>query len=227
MTGLEPPRLDRPPPDRPRLDRPPSDRRGLSRRRRGVAWIVLGSFAAVALVIALMGAVSSRHWRVRASILVNAPPTTVHSILEDLTTFPHWAHWDHSTLSPHFEPSPRTRGMGAELVWHAVDRAGRPAARGQVRIVRSEPGRGVWFETRVDDGPIATAALTLREGPGVTEVTWEDRGTLPPIVGGLFRDAYQRRLRQHLERSLARLEARVEDEALGSPSPANTVRPAP
>ena len=40
---------------------------------------------------------------------------------------------------------------------------------------------------------------------GVTQVTWQDRGQLPPIVGGLFRDLFQKRLREHMRTGLERL----------------------
>ncbi|HVZ33177.1 MAG TPA: hypothetical protein VG963_12175, partial [Polyangiaceae bacterium] len=119
------------------------------------------------------------------------------------------------------------------LHWYGrANRAGEGST-GEVRITRSDPHAGVWFESRTGDGPPSQAVLTYVEHPGVTLVTWQDRGLLPRIVGGLFRDQFQKNLAAHMETGLERLKDLVEhrgpedttDET--SAPPPGAPRPAP
>ena len=58
---------------------PPGARRHAPR----VTFIVVASLFAVGAVIATIGAVLPRQWRVRASVSVNAPPAAVHAVLAE------------------------------------------------------------------------------------------------------------------------------------------------
>lgn len=175
-----------------------------------VVSIVLLALLGTAGVVAGMGAAAPRDWHVIESMPINASPTVVHEVLSDLSNWPEWALWDRSVLEPDSQLGPITRGVGASLAWQARDAEGAVVTGGRVTIVSSDPSVGVSFESRRENDAPSTAAFRYRPGPGVTEVSWEDRGQLPPILGGLFRDLYQKRLRSHLRRSLERIEQLVE-----------------
>lgn len=175
-----------------------------------VAQIVLGSLLFIALLLIGLGLLLPRHWHVEASIMINAPPAAVHARVEDLQHWPDWAQWNQSALAPQNHVGTPSSGPGATLTWYGRARAGDKLTTGEVRIVQSDPKLGVWFESRTMGGAPSRASLTYTERPGVTEVTWRDDGELPPIVGGLFRDLFQKRLAQHMQAGLQKLKDLVE-----------------
>lgn len=169
--------------------------------------IVAAVLLAVAALLALIGAVLPRDWRVEASVVIEASPAEIHAFVNDLSHWTEWAQWDRSTLSPENRVSQPSSGPGAHLTWY--DQRAEPArAAGEVRIIESDPARGVWFENRVR-GDASQASLTFAPRAGGTVVTWHDSGLLTPIVGSLFRDYFQQRLSAHMSVGLERLRERV------------------
>jgi uncharacterized membrane protein len=177
-----------------------------------VAQIVVGSLLAVTLLIVGLGALLPRDWQVQESILINAPAPAVHAWVADLQRWPRWAQWNQAELWPRNQVSSPSSGAGATLHWYAQARG--EQASGEVRIVRSDPSQGVWFESRTGDGEPARASIRYEQRPGVTLVTWQDQGHLPPVIGGLFMDLFQKRLQAHMTTGLEHLKDLVEGKAL-------------
>jgi uncharacterized membrane protein len=191
-----------------------------------VAQIVIGSLLAVTLLIVGIGALLPHEWQVEESILINAPADSVHAWVNDLRRWPRWAQWNQAELWPRNVVSEPSVGPGASLRWHGRARSGADLASGETRIVRSDPHAGVWFESRTGDGPPSEASVRYSERPGVTLVTWHDRGHLPPVIGGLFLDLFQKRLHDHMSTGLERLKDLVEANPAGAAdAPAGTVLP--
>jgi hypothetical protein len=140
--------------------------------------------------------------------MINAPPAAIHVWVNDLRHWPEWAQWNQTDLAPKNQVSTLSVGAGAKLTWYG--RSGGDGTSGEVRIVRSEPALGVWFENHTSGGELSRAQVTYVQRPGVTEVIWRDEGQLPPIVGGLFLDLFQKRLGQHMASGLERLKELVE-----------------
>jgi hypothetical protein len=175
-----------------------------------VAQIVLGVLLLTALLLGGLGALLPRQWRVEQSVMINAPPEAIHGWVNDLRHWPEWAQWNQAELAPKNEISAPSAGPGARLTWYGRGGSSGTPAAGEVRIVKSEPALGVWFENRTGDGDLSHATLSYTPRPGVTEVSWRDEGQLPPIVGGLFLDLFQKRLGQHMKAGLERLKELVE-----------------
>lgn len=183
-----------------------------------VAQIVLGSLLAVAFLIVGIGALLPRDWYVQETILINAPASAVHAWVGDLERWPKWAQWNQPQLWPQNRVSQPSTGPGATLHWSAPARGGGEPAVGEVRIVRSDLTSGVWFENRTPSSELSEASVRYQERPSVTLVTWEDRGRLPPVIGGLFLDLFQQRLRSHMSGGLERLKDLVEAEHASKPA---------
>jgi polyketide cyclase/dehydrase/lipid transport protein len=189
-----------------------------------VAQIVVGVLVGTALLLAGLGALLPRRWHVEERIMINAPPAAVHSWVNDLRHFPEWAQWNQAELAPKNQLSSPSSGPGATLTWYGRSDGNEPTS-GEVRIQRSDPELGVWFENRTHGGDPSHAQLTYVLRPNVTEVIWRDEGQLPPIVGGLFLDLFQKRLSQHMVSGLERLKelvelgGRVDPRVLPSPAP--------
>lgn len=173
-----------------------------------VAQIVIGVLMLTGLLLTGLGALLPRHWYVEESVMINAPPAIIHAWVSDLGHWPEWAQWNQADLAPKNQLSGPSTGAGARLTWYG--RGGGEPTSGEVRIVRSDPALGVWFENRTSGGEPSKAQVTYVPRPGVTEVIWRDEGQLPPIVGGLFLDLFQKRLGKHMESGLERLKELIE-----------------
>lgn len=171
-----------------------------------VAQIVVGVLAFTALLLAGLGALLPRRWHVEQSIMINAPPASVHRFVSDLGHWSEWAQWNQAELAPQNRVGDPRAGVGATLTWYG--RGGK--ASGEVRITQCDPAQGVTFESRAPDAEPSTAQIVYVQRPGVTEVIWRDEGQLPPIVGGLFLDLFQKRLGKHMSAGLERLKELVE-----------------
>jgi hypothetical protein len=173
-----------------------------------VAQIVVGVLMLTGLLLAGLGALLPRHWHVEESVMINAPPSAIHVWANDLRHWSEWAQWNQADLAPTNQVSSPSTGAGAKLTWRGRGRDN--AAAGEVRILRSDPAHGVWFENHTRGGDPSRAELSYIPRSGVTEVVWRDEGDLPPIVGGLFLDLFQKRLGEHMQSGLARLKDLVE-----------------
>lgn len=171
-----------------------------------VAQIVVGVLVLTALLLAGLGALLPRRWYVEQSIMINAPPAAVHHFVSDLRYWSEWAQWNQAELAPENHLGTQSAGAGAALTWYG--RGGK--ASGEVHITASDPAQGVSFESRALDAEPSTARILYVLRPGVTEVVWRDEGRLPPIVGGLFLDLFQKRLGKHMTAGLERLKELVE-----------------
>jgi uncharacterized membrane protein len=190
-----------------------------------VLQIVIGVVVLVTLLIVGVGALLPHTWHVEQSILINAPATSVHAWVSDLKRWPRWAQWNQADLWPRDQVGEPSAGTGASLHWYGRANGAGEVSTGEVRIVKSEPTAGVWFENRTGNArEPSRASVTYVERPGVTLVTWEDRGSLPPVVGGLFLDQFQKRLAEHMETGLERLKDLVE---LRAPLGATMAQPRP
>jgi hypothetical protein len=185
-------------------------RRSLQPGLGRVAQIVFGSLLLVTLLIGGIGALLPRDWQVEESILINAPAAAVHVWVGDLQRWPRWAQWNQAELWPQNQVSEPSTGTGATLRWYGRASSRDALASGETRIVRSDPREGVWFENHTQGGDASEAIVRYSERPGVTLVTWLDRGRLPPIIGGLFLDLFQKRLHDHMATGLERLKDLVE-----------------
>jgi hypothetical protein len=151
---------------------------------RFVVGTVVGTVVSTLLVIGAIGFALPNRWEISRSVLIHAAPSEVHRVVSDNSKFPLWALPEAVQTDPSLTSS--------------------------LTIERSDPQRGVWFATRTRTGEAGHAAVTYRTRAGLTEVTWLDRGELPPVIGGLFRDQFQRQLAAHMERSLTRLKQLAE-----------------
>lgn len=184
-----------------------SDRSSASLRPlRPVLWIVSGALAAVTLLLLGVSLLLPNRWHVEQTLDVNAPPSVIFPLLNDLRQ---WSQWENTQPD---DPSVRYEVEGPNAGPGQVRRyRGQHSGTGLTRIVRSDPERGVWLQSAVgSDAPNAQSAITLHHAHGVTRVRWEDQGELPKITGPFLRDGIQRRLERHIERALKQLKTLAE-----------------
>jgi hypothetical protein len=166
------------------------------------------------VVLAIVGALLPRQWRVEARITIHAPPDRIHPFLDDLRKWPEWAVWnkdmDPKVVWTYAGPD---RGVGSRWAWN-----GPVMGKGRMEIVESDPAVGLTVDEAIESETVnARAKLRYAVAGADTTVTWVDEGTLPPVIGGYFRGMIEDMLKDNFGKGLAKLKAVVE--ALPPPPP--------
>ncbi|HEX2735590.1 MAG TPA: SRPBCC family protein [Polyangiaceae bacterium] len=164
-----------------------------------VLLIVTGAIASVVVLFVVVGLMLPNHWNVERSILIHAPASKIHPLVEDLHAWGNWVESRDPTLR--YEFTGPERGVGANRIYHS-----QYAGTGSTQITLSDPSRGIEFESCVNSpSPTAHGKLTYAsEGPA-TRVTWHDEGKLPVITGAYLRDSVEEGLQRHMDESLVKL----------------------
>lgn len=138
---------------------------------------------------------------------VDAPPETVHAILEDFRRWEGWSPWEE--MDPDLERtfSGAEKGVGARYAWKGNKKVGS----GSMEITGSTPQRiDIDLEFVEPFKASNKTAFELRpEGAG-TRVVWTmtgDRGPLMSLLGRLF---FDKAIAKDFDRGLAKLKALAE-----------------
>lgn len=172
-------------------------------------WIrrALLAFAITTGAMLIVGLALGRHWEVKVQETIAAPPAQIHPWIADLRRWPSWTYpegGDHGRTTHTFGGAPS--GVGATWAWDGPE-----MGKGRMEIVRAEPEAGVWIDEAIESATInAHGSLTYEVTAAGTVVTWHDTGDLPPVIGGFFRGAVNKMLREHFARSLAQLKRLAE-----------------
>lgn len=167
------------------------------------------AFALLVAVLALIGLVLPRSYRVERSVTVAAAPAVVYPLVGDLAR---WSEWSlRAARDPQMQVtfSPATSGPGAWTEWRSARQGG-----GRAEIVVALAPERVSYRMSYSDLPVAgegTFRLVATGGGASTVVTWTSEGRLgwSPLVrwfGLLLRRLEGR----ELEQGLAALQSRVE-----------------
>lgn len=167
------------------------------------------AFALVVAVLAAIGLVLPRSYRVERTVTVAAGPAAVYPLVGDLARWREWS--PRAVRDPQMQVtfSAVTTGAGAWTEWRSASQGG-----GRAEIVAVEAPERVQYRMVFVDMPVigeGTFRLVSTGGGARTLVTWTSEGRLgwSPLVRwfGLL----MRRLEgRELEQGLAALQARVE-----------------
>jgi hypothetical protein len=191
---------------------------------RWILWVVGGCIAAVGALLFGVGLLLPNHWNVTREIVVHAPTSTIHALVDD------WHAWETWAKDPGDDPTLTYTYAGSEHGVGAIRRfAGRYAGTGQSEIVRSDPQTGIAFVSAVRSRENnAHGEISFRPRGGSTSVTWNDRGTIESLLGVFLRANVEDELTKYLDRSLIRLKAQAETRAQHAvPTSTGGLMPAP
>lgn len=174
-----------------------------------VKYIAYALFGA-AVVIAVVGAMLPRTWKVERKTTIAAPPELIFPRVANLQRWQEWAAWnnkmDPQVVNTYSGPS---EGVGAHWAW-----TGPKMGTGAMTITRAEASSGVWVDEQIEGDKVnAHGSITWAAQGDQTVVTWRDEGTLPPLIGGFFRGYIEEMLRGHFDKGLEGLKAEAEGEA--------------
>ena len=114
-------------------------------------------------------------YRVERSELIEAKPAAIFEHLNTLTKWPEWTAWTvarYPDMNVSFE-GPEA-GVGAIYQW-----SGKSSGNGVLKITRSEPEQGVWFDLDFEQGKyLSKGAILMQPSGDSVKVTWSNEGEL-------------------------------------------------
>ncbi len=186
-------------------------------RRRGwsVKKILIGVAAVLGLaMVGLVGAVALQpdKMHVERSVVIDAAPQDVWSVVADYKRFADWSPWQELDPQMHVETSEPSTGVGASHFWKGNSDVGT----GRMTITEAEPNvrmveRLEFMEPFAD---VSTATFTLAPDGDRTKVTWAMDGDQAFMEKGMWMlvdmDAM---LGADFQKGMDKLKAVVEPEA--------------
>jgi len=146
------------------------------------------------VLVAIVGFMLPASYTISRSIVIDAPPTDVHTYLGDLNNWPNWTPWFKGDSNLEVSIGTVAQGVGAHQTWQGN------SSSGELTITRCEQDWGIAFDMALDKGRKMTACtMCYTPVEGGTEVTWDMAGdnglnifarfaslALDPIIGPMF-----------------------------------------
>lgn len=173
-------------------------------------------FAGIAIVVLVVlfvgiGFFLPRDWSVERSILIQAPPESIHPWVETPAKWNDWFAWEEMKSDPEYKvwTSGPASGPGATYEWSG---SAMKSGTGKLVVSKSDPKSGIHLDEWINgDEKNATGSILYTPADaGWTRVTWTDNGRLPAVIGGWFLGAVESGLGQAFEKGLANLKAKAE-----------------
>ena len=170
----------------------------------------IGLLGLILLVVAI-GLVLPTEYRIEESIVIDAPASEVHALLDDLERWPDWAPWhelDDTIVTTYGE---LTTGVGAHQSWTSQD------GDGELTITRSDPSTGIAYDMAFIMGETrapSTASMDMSPSGDGTQVTWIMEGDvsdfMPPVMSGLMNIFMKREIASMFQLGLGNLKELAE-----------------
>src|SRR5262245_9617151 len=150
-------------------------------------WLEIALWVALGVVVLVVGAglMLPRPFEISRSIVIAAPPGTIHPFIDSFRNWPRWSSFDAADPDARFDAPEPSSGVGARRTWK-----GRTLGDGSQVIVASDPRTGVSMKLDMTHMEHAFDFAFAPEAGG-TRVTWSDRGQFPAaphwrLMGNLF-----------------------------------------
>lgn len=134
------------------------------------------AFALIVVVLALVGFVLPRSYRVVRTVEVAAPPAAVYPLVGDLARWREWSPWAVRDPQLNATFSPSTTVVGAWTEWRSPRQGG-----GRAEITAAQPPELMRYRMSFIGVPVASDGsfeLVATGGGRGTHVTWTSEGRL-------------------------------------------------
>lgn len=133
------------------------------------------SLIVIALLFTGIGFLLPASWTASRSVIIKSPPEAIHAYIENLRKWPEWSPWtqEKDPQLQYIYEGPDT-GVGAQQNWTSSK-----MGKGWLRLVESDPKRGVKFDLFIDmEGSQSNVSgrISYETAGDQTKVTWTDQG---------------------------------------------------
>ena len=170
---------------------------------------VIAAVVVFILVVAVVGLFLPTTYRVKRSIVINAPTEKVHEYVGNLSKWEKWSPWEEEDPTLVVTLGEKKSGVGASESWVG------DSGDGAVTITESSPSRGVKYDLLFNGGEYESEGSIAYEAlpEGRTEVTWAMSGDMgKSVTGGYFALLMDSIVGKMFDKGLANLKSIVESQ---------------
>ena len=172
---------------------------------------VLAVFAALVLILAVIGTFLPRGYSVRAEVNIAAPDKIVFGLINELQQWERWSPWSPERIQDlKVTYGTPNMGSGASQSWTE------PRGNGKLWITDSEPVNRVAYQMKFGDFPEMSSKFEIDAiDPSHCKVIWISNGELPggPFYGYLG-FIFESGMQFEYDQGLARLKEIAEEKAV-------------
>ncbi len=137
-----------------------------------VKWLAI-IIAVVVVMFVLIGFMLPKGYSVERSVVIEADPAAIHTLVGDLRAWEQWTPWLEADPTIETTFGETTSGVGASQTW--TDKSGG----GELIFTQSSADSGVIYDMSFDQGNYtSTGAVDYKLVDGGTEVTWRMTGEM-------------------------------------------------
>ena len=137
-----------------------------------VKWLAV-IIAAVVVLFILIGFALPKDYTVERTIVIEAEPAAVHTLVGELTAWDHWTPWLEADPTIKTTFGEITSGVGASQAWTGK------SGSGELTFTQCSPETGVIYDMSFDQGKyVSIGGLDYKAVDGGTEVTWRMAGDM-------------------------------------------------
>ena len=139
-----------------------------------IALCILGGLAALVLLLALIGLLLPRRYRVERSAVIKARPEVVFAQVADLREWKNWGVWFERDPQMQITYSENTAAVGGWSEWKSKSQGN-----GKATLTRLTPSTEAEYSLQFEGmGFASQGSFTLTPGNGGVRVVWADTGDL-------------------------------------------------
>lgn len=139
-----------------------------------IALYILGGLAALVLLLALIGLLLPRRYRVERSAVIKAKPEVVFAQVADLRAWKNWGVWFERDPQMQLAYSENTTAVGGWSEWKSQSQGN-----GRATLTRLTPPTEAEYSLQFEGmGFASTGSFTLIPRPDGVRIVWVDTGDL-------------------------------------------------
>jgi Polyketide cyclase / dehydrase and lipid transport len=166
-------------------------------------WII-----GIVAILAVVGFFLPRRVHIERSAAINATPSTLYSVVNDLKTYDNWMPWNRMDPNMQKQYSASTTGPGAYYTWQSNNK---DVGTGKFEIVKADPDKNVTCELIFGDMKPSSTGWNISGNGAGSNITWfmdADMGMNP--AGRWFGLFFDKMVGPDFQKGLDSLKAQTE-----------------
>ena len=168
-----------------------------------IIWVV-----GIAVILAAIGFMLPRHVHIERAASIKASPSTLYSVVNDLTTYDNWMPWNRMDPNMKKDFSTNTRGTGSYYTWTSNNK---DVGQGKFEITSATPDKNVTCQLTFGEMKPSSTGWNISGAGNESQIVWfmdADMGMNP--AGRWFGLFFDKMVGPDFQKGLDSLKAQAE-----------------